>query len=809
MQSQDKSNQVSRRIKFTLGSLALVSFSMILYEIVLTRIFSVLLSNHYVFAVLSLAMLGLGLGGLMLKRITGNTSGLRSDTFIIAAALVASVTTMLILYLSQNSDSEWAALIFVIILLLPVVPFLSWGIAIASFFQQAPENSSLLYGFDIAGGAIAAFLAVPLLDKVPATKLTFEIVLFLVMAALLYGFGRSSKIKTTFLALLTLIIASSGIIWAPQLLLPLSSDINKDINRILSGKGEKGRVVENRWSAFGETTMVENDEIPGKKIIYIDGAAGTTMYSAQRLTSDETMIENLTLNFGGFFPFPLLKESEKDSALIIGAGAGRDVVVAQMGGVKSITAVEVNRQLVDIVKENEAFNGGIYTRLPNVKVVVDEGRSFLHEDKKKYDLIILAMPVTKSSRSINGYALTENYLFTVEAFASYLDHLTPEGRIIFVTHGNAELYRVLSLVLKVFEERGLSNQKAMKHLYTVARHNMPTMVIRKKAFKPVEMQLRHAALHRMGFDKGGYFVPYQQQVSRVLPLPTDTSKTIQWKMFDQLLVDLSDGTKSMEDAYQALPINIEPVRDNNPFFYNFSKSLPFPFRQLSGLLLLGFGFLVMVLSVRKPPEKVRTGFIRIFARHPQLKLFLVLSLLLGMAFMMLEVALFQKLTLFLGNPLRTTAVLLFSLLVGGGLGALSSSRLNRNLTAAIMISGISVFGLVIIYVFALENWLVLASNIPLSIGLFTAVLGYAMGFPFPLVIRLLAFYNLGQYTYMMWGSNGIASVAGSVLAMVIGIQWGFSEAIVAGASLYLIVVLVILALKHRQDPEVTMITGKL
>ncbi len=122
----------------------------------------------------------------------------------------------------------------------------------------------------------------------------------------------------------------------------------------------------------------------------------------------------------------------------------------------------------------------VATSLPNVDIVVGEGRNFLRNTTSQYDLIMLALPVTKGSRSIDGYALTENYLFTVEAFTDYLNSLTPEGRIIFVTHGNAELSRLLSLALTSFEEQGVSVEQAMKHLYSISRHQMPTLVIQKR-----------------------------------------------------------------------------------------------------------------------------------------------------------------------------------------------------------------------------------------------------------------------------------------------------------------------------------------
>lgn len=790
----EKPGMDSLRLTRTLCSLALISFGMILYEIVLTRIFAIILSYHYVFAVLSLAMLGLGMGGLLLKKGQRVWPNAGTDILALITALATSIVTALILYLTQAVSASWGTSVTYSVLFLPVIPFLFFGMTIASFFQNAPEQSSLLYGFDIVGGALAALAAVPLLNSFPATTAAFIVVLAVALSSIILVTADSARWSTTLLSISALLFAACGIWLAPQSILPINSDQKKDINRILYDSSGNGRIIETRWSAFGQTTLVENDQLPDEKMIYADGAAGTSMFSFQALLNDSTLRSDLTSNFGQFFPFYFLNENEKDSALIIGPGGGRDVLVALFGGVSTITTVEVNPDLVQIVKEYEDFNGGLYTKLPNVEIVVVEGRSFIRNTSEKYDLLMLALPVTKSSRSIDGYALTENYLFTVEAFSDYLDRLTPEGRIIFVTHGNAELYRLLGLALKAFEKRGIPNQQAMNHLYSVSKHNMPALVVKKTPFEGKDMQERHAALHQLGYDQGDYFVPFQEQASYLLPVPNDSTSTIEWSMFDQNLYDLSDGTMTMENFAKKFPLNISPVYDDNPFFYNFDKTLPSPFRQLYGLLVLGFGIVLMVISVKKSPHQVKLGFVRPFARHPNLKWFLMVFLLLGMGFMMLEIALFQKLTLYLGNPVSATSVLLFSLLLGIGAGSLSSAWITRRLSIGVIFSTLAVFFLSLTFNYFLDKFLVSAASVPLQAGLLTGFIGFAMGFPFPLALRMMNNHGLEKYTAAMWGANGLASVAGSVTAMIIGIEWGFTPALAVGGAMYLLTNILIVVL---------------
>ena len=790
---------IKNRFILTLCSLALISFSLILYEIILTRIFAVLLSYHYVFAVLSLAMLGLGMGGLVLTKWVRSGKNLDTTLFTILTAFILAIVTSLILYLSQSSSASWGSTVTWIILFLPTLPFLFFGITIASFFQQAPEKSSLLYGVDIVGGALAALAASFLLNNFPPTFLVYVLVIVVAFTSIILGVINQVKFIKILFSITILLLGISGTVFSPDSLFPIKSELNKDINRILNDYSESWQIVETRWNAFGQTDLVESELFPGEKMIYIDGAAGTSMYNYNAILTDSVLQQNLTTNYGEFFPFLFLKRDEKDSALIIGPGGGRDVLVALFGGVKSITAVEVNPDFVQIVKDYEDFNGGLYSKFPNVNLIVEEGRRFLRNTDNTYDLIMMALPVTKSSRSINGYSLTENYLFTVEAFKDYLDRLTPEGRIIIVTHGKAELYRLLSLVLTAFDERGISNEKAMDYIYTVAKQGMPTLVIRKTPFIPEDIQIRHAALHEMRFDEGTYFFPFQEQASFSFPNPTDSTSTIEWNMFDQYLVDLSDGTTTVDEIAKELPIDISPVTDESPFFYNFDKKLPSPFRQLYSLVVLGFVIVLILISVKNPSPIIKINAIHLFAKKPELKGYLLIFVLLGIGFMMLEISFFQKLTFYLGNPVLTTSVLLFSLLLGVGLGSLTSIAFNKNLPAIILVSSIVTFILSLGYNSMLEQLMDLPFQVSLKAGVLTGILGYFMGFPFPLTLRLMKQNNLGQFTSMMWGVNGLASVAGSITAMIIGIEWGFTNALNIGGGMYLTIVFLVVILKVGKE----------
>ncbi|MFQ5866335.1 MAG: hypothetical protein ACE5IW_14025, partial [bacterium] len=566
---------------------------------------------------------------------------------------------------------------------------------------------------------------------------------------------------------------------------PISKDLNKDMYRMLTNPLDKVEIVESRWSAFGRTDLVSSALEPNIMTIFVDGAAGSPMFNLDSLLSDSVQVTHLISHFSEGFPFFFLNKNEKDSALIIGSGGGRDVVVALLGAVKSITAVEVNPDLVQIVKDYAWFNGGIYTAKPNVQVVVAEGRNHIRSTHAKYDLIMLAIPIIKSSRSVEGYALTENYLFTVESFEDYLDHLTPEGRIIIVAHDDLEIYRLISLALTAFEKHKVSQPEAMKHIYTIASGMMPTIVIKKQPFDSLEVEQRHALLHKLGFDTGSFFVPYVRQL--ILRPNEQLGLDYEWRMFDQILVDISTGRLTLDKLIEAAIVDIGPVTDDNPFFYKLEPGLPKPFGIFSLLIVLTSGFvigLVLIPKAQKDTPLRQRYFTTNIALYPQLKTFLLIFFFLGMGFMLIEIALFQKLMLFIGQPVLALTVLLFSLFLGTGLGSLTSSMASKSLGRAVAAASLTVFILTFVYALSIADLFSLAFDPKITATLLLVPLGFVMGFPFPLSIRLMKEYGLGDSVYLMWGFNGVASVLGSALTMIIGILLGFSYALYLGAILY-------------------------
>jgi len=561
-----------------------------------------------------------------------------------------------------------------------------------------------------------------------------------------------------------------------------------------------GEIIETKWSAFGRTDLVAYNSRPEEMDIYIDGGAGTIMY---RFNGDfdnpDPRIDSLKTDFPGYLPFVFLQEEERNNALIIGPGGGRDILLALMGGVGKVTAVEVNRELVEIMREYSWYNGGIFTNLDNVTVIVDEGRNFLKRQKEKYDIIMLSLPVTESSQSLAGYALTENFLFTTNSISDYLEHLTEEGRLIVVSHNPVQFLRLLSISMAVLNEKGIDDAAAMQQIYMVGADMYPVFVLKKTPFESTEMESIHQLIHRL--DQPGYNpnLSYLPSISQGRGIPNNGGICFgECAMLDSPITAISTGEIGFSDIERSLEedgLDISPVTDNSPFFYKLTEGIPQPVSNVfwAAIIMVLLVLLMPLLYWRKGllGKRRRRTSNRGFNKN-QLR-FVGLFLMLGVGFIVAEISLIQRLVLFLGQPVLSLAVLLFSLLVGAGLGSIYSGRLPRErISNGITVVSISIVAMLLSYTFLLPLIFNQLLGLDLAIRSLAAVviltpLGFLMGFPFPLGIRLLKEMKIENHIPWMWGVNGVGSVLGSAIAMVIAISLGLTEALLVAAGCYFII----------------------
>ena len=793
-----KDDQLTRgTTRILLAGVFLTSFSLLALEITLTRLLSVILLYHFVFAVVSLALLGLGAGGIFVHFFRQRVPGGNHRFTVLAryASLISVSIPLTVILMVRLSHIEAVQDNILLYGLLLFIPFFLTGLLLAEVFRMFPASSARIYGADMVGAALGALGVILLLDVLGGINTSFLLGVVAASAALVFA-SRAFKenLRGVILPAASLVIVSG--LLAVNLIGPYLPDIPvtganpaKEISLALSEPAAPGKIIETRWSAFGRTDLVAFDNRPEQMKIYIDGTAGTPMY---RFNGDfdrpDTAIEDLKNSFPGYFPFFFLSEAERDNALIIGPGGGRDVLLALMGGVKEVTAVEVNKDLIDIVRERAEYNGGIYTDFANVTVIADEGRNFLKRQKEKYDIILLTLPVTQTSRSLEGYSLTENFLFTTDSISDYLEHLTDEGRLVVVTHDDVTMWKLLSISLAALNEKGISNTEAMNHIYMMGLSSpgtYPLYVLKKTPFDPAQATVRQEKMVQLGYNPMLSYFPHIEAPGMVNPL----------------LRDMSQGKVVFRDIEEnmarTLGLDISPATDNRPFFYKIETGIPQPVSLVfwpSVILMILVIVTPPLIWKRRPPGKeTRPQGKQRPNRFPLRST--VLFSMLGIGFMLVEISLIQRFVLFLGQPILSLAVLLFSLLAGAGTGSFYSGRLaSKKIYGGITAVSLAIAATVVAYTFIIPLLFNQLLGLPLAVRLTAMIivlipLGFLMGFPFPLGIRALKEANMENYIPWMWGINGVGSVLGSVLTIVVAVVFGFTQALLIGAGCYLVVFL--------------------
>ena len=192
-----------------------------------------------------------------------------------------------------------------------------------------------------------------------------------------------------------------------------------------------------------------------------------------------------------------MKGSDPFTALVIGPGGGRDLLTALVFGASHVDGVEVNPIIANDVMLNHFrnFSGSIYEN-PKINVVVDDGRSFIRRSDQRYDIIQASLVDTWAATAAGAYTLTENTLYTKEAFEDYYDHLTDRG-MLTITRWVFDGLRLVSLAQAACESRGCS---AADQLAIVQQDRVATFLFKKTPFSPDEVAQLRSTSAELGFN---------------------------------------------------------------------------------------------------------------------------------------------------------------------------------------------------------------------------------------------------------------------------------------------------------------------
>jgi spermidine synthase len=485
--------------------------------------------------------------------------------------------------------------------------------------------------------------------------------------------------------------------------------------------------------------------------------------------------------------------------LILEPGAGLDVLLAVDNEATHVVAVDGNPLIISIVRDRYTeFAGDLY-RLDEVTIVAEDGRSHVRRSGEEFDIIQVSLADTFKPIASGAYSLSEDYLYTTEAFVDYLRHLAPGGMLVvhrWLQTPPSESVRTLTLALSALQRMEIENPTedvvALRSLYTAL------LLVKNEQFTPREIEVIKSFAQDKRFDLIYYPGMKPDEVNRY--------SILEEPHYYNTFIDMLE-TEDRASFYAAYPFDITPPSDNRPFFFHFFRWEQTPeilqtlgktwqpfggsgyFVLLTLLILALLASLILILlplSFLRGRGEVREG-----------KRLFLYFLLLGIGYLFVEIPLLQRFILFLGHPIYAFATVLFTLLTFSGLGSLLSPRLSLRKALGGLIVLIACYPLILPHLF---RWLLGGSLVfrLLASVIILAPLGFLMGFPFPKGIRLTGRIAPGLVPWA-WAINGCASVLSSILAVMTAISYGFSWVLFIGGMAYALALVAIYGLAAMRN----------
>jgi hypothetical protein len=778
-----------------------VALATLMYEILLTRIFSVTMLYHFAFVALSLAMFGLTAGALIVYLAPGlfPPERLRHRLALAAVAfpmamVLSFMTELSIPFRVGSSVVAIYAIAFTYVVI--AVPFVVSGIAICLTLTGFPGRVSRLYAADLAGAALGCVLLIGAISWSDGPTAVLWVACLASLGGVAFAIDSGSrKLRGVGVAFLLLLgVAAAGhtvLVWR-----------GAPIFRIVYSKG----VVETlplyeRWNSYSRVRVMGDPRlelpaqgwglsptVPQKRLrqlqLDIDVWAGTVM---THFDGDLRVVEHLKYDVTNIAYY--LRTGH--DALVIGAGGGRDVLSALAFGARSVTAVDINKDIIGTVNGRFGDFTGHLDRDPRVHFVNDEARSFIARSPDRFGTIQISLIDTWAATAAGAFVLGENSLYTVEAWTTFLGHLTDDGVLTvsrwYFRDRPAEMYRTTTIAVETL--RGLGVTDPRRHI-AIVRNMRPTtasttdtpdgvgtILVSRRPFTDAELDTLDRETTRLEFE-----VPFSPRVAH-----DETFARLTW-------------TSGLTEFLRTYPVNIAAPTDDSPFFFNMLR-----LRDIGRTSLLDFGNLshnmkaVATLGILCVTVTILTAvciLLPLWMTRDRVRLagagsLFTFFIAIGLGFMLIETSQMQRLIIALGHPTYGLSVVLFALLLSSGLGSYLTESVTagtaqaagrRRLLALVVV--LAVFGAVTP---AIARWI---EPMTTPMRILAAVLllfpaGLFMGMAFPLAMKL-ASARVRELTPWFWGLNGAASVMASVLSVCIALTWSISTAFWAGWVCYVV-----------------------
>lgn len=786
-------------------AVALLSAAALGYEILLMRLFAIIQWHHFAYMLISVALLGYGAAGTFVAIARRILLPHFAATFTASAALfgVSAVAGFALAQRVPFSPLEilWdprQPFLLLLVYLLLVPPFFFVATALCLTFARFGAQVHRIYSFDVLGaglGSIGILAALFLFAPGDALRLIGGLGL---AASALSAWQTAGGSRWRPAALLIAAIAVPPLL--PSAWVRLIPSQYKDLSQALNIQG--ARVVLERSSPLGLLTVVDNPLVPLRHApglslnavtepplqlgIYTDGDGPGALTRFDGAIAPLAYLDDLT----SALPYHLLPQPR---VLALGAGTGADVLQALAHGARSIDAVELNPQVLDLVEKRFGDFSGRPYGAPGVRVHIAEARGFVAGSRERYDLIQVALLDAFSASSAGLYALSESHVYTTEALQDYQRHLTPGGMLAitrWVTLPPRDTLKLFATAVRALEANGAP--RPGQQLVLIRGWKTVTLLLKNGEFSSAELSAIKEFCRDRSFDTEYYPGIEAGEANRY-------NIVDQAYFFEGAQALLGAGREDFSARYK---FNIEPASDDRPYFFHFFKWRTLPellaLRGQGGMPLLDWGYPVLIATLIQAIAVALVLILlplRFLARDrdaatmpPGLRSRVALYFLaLGFGFMFIEIAFIQKFILFLSHPLYAVAVVLCAFLIFAGLGSRASGRLSptpRKLRWPFALIVLLALAYLVLLPPLFRELIALPDLIKIALSvMLIAPLAFAMGMPFPLGLASVAAQDETLLPWA-WGINGFASVVAAILATVLAIHLGFNAVVLLALLLY-------------------------
>ncbi len=782
--------------------LFLLAGSVLVLEVALTRVFSVMAWHHFAYVIISLGMLGFGAASTFLtvsKRFAGDGVDARlvckyALAFCITTMLAFAVATKVRFHPSEMYDYGDFSNTFSLAMLYAIVgvPFFFAGVCIGYLISRAGEAINRLYFADLLGAGAGALVSIVGVNRLGVESTIYAAAAAAGIVAVAYARAatgrwlRVGSVAALAMAVLMTVLASRATIFPvyfPPSKVPREPAMTPHyyrwhvVARVDVMNHRKGL-----WDFDGQFSPKHQQllrQIEHRGVLQ-DGAAPTVIVRVP--DGDLSKVPALGLFLQAA---PYIVRPSPDQALVIGVGGGLDVGIALFHGAKRIVGVEINPVTVEAVSRRFAdFGGRIFDR-PEVDLVAAEGRHYLTTSDARFDVIQLTGVDTFTAQSMGAYALSENYLYTVEAVEEYWRHLNDDGILSFsrwMRTPPREQLRLVTILLEAMGRIGIEHPE--NHLIVIAatfgRKSWAETLVKRTPFTRAEVARSLEWADRLGFAT--IYDPFRGRDNA----------------FNHLIRASDAERQALIDDYF---YDITPTTDDDPFFFQFHRWRTLLGRSKDAAGQSGYGQLPMAMRTLLTslvqilvlsavfiigPLWSRSGQLRQVEHKGRVLLYFAA---LGLGFITVEIVMLQRYTVFVGGPVYAMAVTLFAILVFSGLGSLISGWVRRtvphSLTFVLLALAAAIIAEAMVATYVVPRLMFLSHTARCVVTVAAlAPMAMLMGMPFPMGLR--AARGLGQTIVpWAWGVNAVATTLGAILCVLASMEWGFTASLVAAAVLYL------------------------